>query len=136
MKKKKWQVPLVAIIVACAICYGLIYIPRKIVRIEPSKVSSIKIFDGNTGKSITITSSENINHIIGNLNSITFRTDKLSLGYLGYSFNTTIYKSNGKVYKEFIINSKDTIRKDPFFYRASTKNIDYDYIKDLMEGNL
>lgn len=133
MRNKKWQVPLVAIIIAIVI-YGLTYIPRKIVAIEPSKVSTINIFDGSTGKSIIVTDRENIEHIIGNLNSITFRKDKWSLGYMGYSFNTIIYKSNGTIYKEFIINSTDTIRKDPFFYRDSTKSIDYNYIRNLIKN--
>ena len=55
---------------------------------------------------------------------------------MGYSFRTTIYKANGSVYKTFIINSEDTIRKDPFFYRDSTGSIDYNFIKDLFENNI
>ena len=125
---------MIAIIIAIVICYGLTYIPRKIVTIEPSKVSTINIFDGITGKSIIVTDRENIDHIIRNLNSITFRKDKLSLGYMGYSFNTTIYKSNGTIYKKFIINSTGTIRKDPFFYRDITKSIDYNYIRNLINN--
>ena len=134
MRNKKWKVPLVSFIITIVVCYGLTYIPRKIVAIEPSKVSTINIFDGSTGKSIIVTDRENIDHIIRNLNSITFRKDKLSLGYMGYSLNTTIYKSNGTIYKKFIINSTDTIRKDPFFYRDSTKSIDYNYIRNLINN--
>ncbi len=132
LRKKKRQVLLVAMIIA--ICYGLTYVPRKIVAIESSKVSSIKIFDGNTGRTITITDRESIDHIIDNLKNIKFRKDKWSFGYMGYSFNTTIYKSDGTVYKEFIINSTDTIRRDPFFYRDSAGSIDYEYIKNLINS--
>lgn len=133
MRKKKWRVILL-VIIAIAILYGLTYIPHKIVTIAPSKVSSIKIFDGNTGKSIIITDRGNIEHIISNLNSITFKKDKFSLGHMGYSFKTTIYRDNGAVYKKFIINSTEVIRKDPFFYRDSTKSIDYDYIRSLIDN--
>lgn len=133
-RKKKWRVILLAVIAILIIYYGLTNIPREIVAIAPSEVSSIYIFDGNTGKSITITQRNDIEHIIENLNSIIFRKDKWSLGYMGYSFRTTIYKENGGVYKEFIINSTDTIRNDPFFYRDSTKSIDYNFIRNLIDN--
>lgn len=97
-------------------------------------MSSIDIFDGQTGKSITITNRNDIEHIIENLNSITFRKDKWALGYMGYSLRTTIYKENGGEYRKFIINSIDTIRDDPFFYKDSTKSIDYDFIRNLIDN--
>lgn len=53
---------------------------------------------------------------------------------MGYSLRTTIYKIDGSVYKEFIINSSYTIRKDPFFYRDSSGSVDYDYIKRLIDN--
>jgi len=52
---------------------------------------------------------------------------------MGYSFKTTIYKANGKVYRKFIINSTDTIRNDPFFYKDSLSSIDYAYIRNLIK---
>lgn len=101
--------------------------------IAPSEVSKIEIFDGNTGESITIVNSTDIEHIINNLNVILLKKEKVSLGYMGYSFRTTVYKSNGDVYKKFSINSSDTIRKDPFFYFDSTGSIDYRYIQKLFD---
>jgi hypothetical protein len=111
-------------------------VPSKMVRINPEDVLKIKIFNGNNGKEIVITERSEIDHIINNIKSISFRKGKISIGYMGYSFRTTIYKSNGSVYKTFIINSEDTIRKDPFFYRDSTGSIDYNFIKDLFENNI
>jgi len=64
---------------------------------------------------------------------ILLKKEKVSLGYMGYSFRTTVYKSNGDVYKKFSINSSDTIRKDPFFYFDSTGSIDYRYIQKLFD---
>ncbi|MGV8983790.1 hypothetical protein [Clostridium sp.] len=135
MKIKKKN-GILLVMLAIAICYALTYIPHKIVTISPSEVSKIKIFDGNTGKSIIITERENIDHIIGNLNTIKFIKGQLSLGYKGYSFNTIIFKTNGEVYKQFIINSEGSIRKDPFFYMDSTKSIDYNYIRKLIPYNI
>lgn len=133
-RKKKCWVVLLSFIAILIISYGLISIPRRIVSITPSEVSSIDIFDGHTGKSITITNRNDIEHIIGNLNTITFKKDKWSLGYMGYSLRTTIYKENGGIYKKLIINSIDTLRDDPFFYKDSTKSIDYDFIRNLIDN--
>jgi hypothetical protein len=36
-------------------------------------------------------------------------------------------------WNDFIINSDDTIRKDPFFYTVNKEKIDYDYIKSITE---
>lgn len=40
---------------------------------------------------------------------------------------------DAKVYRNFIINSNSTIRKDPFFYKDNLSSIDYDYIRDLIK---
>lgn len=108
-------------------------VPSSITNIAPSEVSKIEIFDGNTGKAITITAPADIEHIIENLNTVALKKEKISLGTTGYSFRTTIYKSDGNVYKEFIISSSNTIRKDPFFYRDSSGSIDYEYIQKLID---
>jgi hypothetical protein len=133
MKSKKILLGILCVIAAIFIG-GLIWWNREssIMNISSEKVSKIEIFDGGTGKEITITDSANIKQIVDNLNSVSLKKDKLSLGYIGYSFRTTIYKANGNVYKQFMINSNNTIRKAPFFYRDSSESIDYDYLKALM----
>lgn len=136
MKAKKKLIP-VLFVIAILIIGVLIWwnIPSTIISISPSEVSKIEIFDGNTGKAMTITGVADIEHVITNLNEVILKKDKVSLGYIGYSFKTTIYKMDDTVYKKFIINSNDTIRKDPFFYWDSSKSIDYDYIRGLINDN-
>lgn len=121
--------------IAVIIIGGLIWwnAPCSITNIAPSKVSKIEIFNGGTGRSITITDSADIEHIINNLNTISLKKEKISLGYMGCSYITTVYKANGNVYKKFIINSSDTIRKDPFFYQDSSGSIDSEYIHKLFD---
>ncbi|TYQ16765.1 UNVERIFIED_CONTAM: hypothetical protein Cloal_3336 [Acetivibrio alkalicellulosi] len=110
--------------------------PSSIIDIAPSDVSKINFFDGNTGNSITITNPKDIEHIIQNLNMARLKKEKLSIGYMGYSYKTTIYKINGSVYKELIVNSSDTIRRDPFFYRDNSESIDYKFIQKLFDKNM
>jgi len=125
---------LITILLVILICVWW-FVPSKMSRITPQEVLRIEIFNGNNGQEIAITERSEIEHIVNNINSISFRKSKISIGYMGYSFRTTIYKSNGHVYKTFIINSEDTIRKDPFFYRDSTGSINYNYIKGLFENS-
>ena len=133
MQSKKKIIRLFCV-TAIIIIGGLVWwnVPTSIVNISSSEVSGIVIFDGNTGKETSITDTNEIEHIIGNLNAISIKKEKVSLGYMGYSFRTTIYNTDSAVYKEFIINSNNTIRKDPFFYRDSSGSIDYDYIQELL----
>lgn len=136
MKNKKMLIGICAIFVI--IIGSLIWwnAPCSITDIEPLEVSKIGIFNGNTGKLITITDTTDIEHIIKNLNAVSLKKEKISLGYMGYSYRITVYKANGGVYKKFIINSNDTIRKDPFFYRDNSGSIDYKYIQKLFNKNV
>ncbi len=107
--------------------------PSQIIDIEPSEVSKISVFDGNTGESIAITDSTDIKHIINNLNMVSLKKEKISAGYTGYSYRIIVYNDN--VYEEFYINSNKSIRKDPFFYRDNSGEIDYTYIQELFEND-
>ena len=89
-------------------------IPRQWTRPE---VMEIVVFNGNSGNATHITEKEQIQHIVENLNGVELKRSKPSLGYMGYSFKVTIYLSDGNEagdWNNFIINSDDTIRKDPF----------------------
>lgn len=135
MKSRKKLIRILCVTTVIIIS-GLIWwnVTSSITNIAPSEVSKIEIFDGNTGEITKITDETEIKHIIENLNSVSIKKERISLGYMGYSFRTTIYKSNGVVYKKFIINSSNTIRKDPFFYRDSLNSIDYNYIQELIDN--
>ncbi|MGI2328494.1 hypothetical protein [Planococcus sp. YIM B11945] len=130
---KKRLVIFGAILLAAVLLYSLTYIPRHITNLTPSDISKITVFDGGKGFEVEIKEKADIAHIIQNLNSVTFQKDKPSLGYMGYSFNMTIYNDKGKAVKELIINSADTIRSKGFFYTAKNQAIDYDYIAGFFE---
>ena len=96
----------------------------------------ITVFNGTTGKLTHITDEEEIENIIENLNDVKIKRYKPSVGYSGYSFNMTIYLTDGNEadgWNNFIINSETSVRKDPFFYRVTEGNIDYEYIESITE---
>lgn len=93
-------------------------------------VKFISVFDGNTGKSFYIDKPEEIKYIVENIQNIKMKRDKISLFYSGYSFRMSFCDENEKVVGHFIMNSADTIRRDPFFYRCDGR-LCFDYLKDL-----
>ncbi len=111
-------------------------IPLDLMDLAPDEVAKIVVFNGNTGNTTHITDQEQIQHIIENLNDVEVKRSKPSVGYSGYSFKVTIYLSDGNEagdWNNFIINSDDRIRKDPFFYSVTKGSIDYSYLEDIIE---
>ena len=54
----------------------------------------------------------------------------ISSNYNGFSYVMTFNGTDGKIIDSFIINSEDTIRDDPFFYRCNG-GLCFDYLKSL-----
>ena len=107
-----------------------------LMNLDSNEVVEIVVFNGNTGKETRITDETQIENIINNLNEIKIKRWKPSVGYMGYSFNVTIYLSDGNTasgWNNFVINSSNTIRKDPFFYTVVDGSIDYDYIASIVD---
>ena len=120
-------------IVLFLLLYATTYLPKNLINVRPQNVSKIEIFDGNLGESVTVTEAADLEYIITNLSGIAFRKDNFSFGYLGYRFRVTIYRDDGKKYKELIINSTDVIRYGSFFYTDKTNSIDIDYLSNLFD---
>lgn len=135
MKKK-----IIILLSAMAILFAGIAIwyntPIDLMDLDHNEVMEIVVFNGNSGNTTHIKDKEQIQHIIANLNDVEVKRAKLSVGYSGYSFKVTIYLSDGNEaddWNNFIINSDDSIRKDPFFYSVTKGKIDYNYIEDIIE---
>lgn len=122
----------VLFIIAAAIILIVWYFTPKtfLKRVDASEVISISVFDGNTGKEFIVEDTEEIKQIVENIQAVEMKRDNLSVGYSGYSFRMCFEGQNGKVFDSFIINSPDTIRDDPFFYRCDD-SLCFDYLKDL-----
>lgn len=138
--KKKIAV-IILIIIAIAIGGGLIWYNTAVafVGLNAADVLEIVIFNGNTGETLHISDKNNIEHILSNWNAVTLKRDKISINYSGFSFRTTIYLNDGEQadgWNNFIINSNDTVRKDPFFYKTTDTLIDYKYIETLFDENI
>lgn len=135
MKKKIFVLLSVVLILilGVAVWYN---IPIDLINLDPNEVMEIVVFNGNSGETTHISDEQQIQHIIQNLNDVEVKRSKPSVGYMGYSFKMTIYLSDGNEadgWNNFIINSENTIRKDPFFYSVVSGEIDYDYIESIVK---
>lgn len=134
MKKKMLKIMIpVAVLLAVIILAEAIYLTPKTFAgsIEASDVDHIEVFDGNTGVRFTVGDQEDIRYIVENLRSHPMKRAGISLGYSGWSFRLKFFDSDGnELIRSFIINSEDTIRCDPFFYRCSG-GLCFDYLKSL-----
>lgn len=98
-------------------------------------VSVIRVRDGNNGEVFEITDKESIRYIVESIQGQRFKKDRVSLGYTGTWFHLSFCNEREDVISQFFINSADTVRKEPFFYKTeegALQNI-IDYLERIEE---
>ena len=133
--KKRVLVILAILIGAALIGIAVWWVSPKVFLddVVAERVDRIEVFDGSTGQSFTVTHEEEIAYIVSNIQSIKTKKDELSSGYDGCRFYLNFYDRAGKKLDSFILNSADTIRSDPFFYRAEHGVFCVDFLQALEE---
>jgi len=133
--KKKIALSITVIVVLILAAEGYYSLPKTFGKdVTPSDVDRISVFDGNTGVGFTITNPEDIKYIVENIQGHSMKKEGISLGRMGYGFKIRyIDGRDNDVIPAFILNSDDTIRKDPFFY-VCEEGLCFDYIKDCEEA--
>ena len=130
--KKKVVIPVIAMLVLISLAAIFYFTPKTFGKnVNPSDVNHIEVFDGNTGVGFTIDNPEDIKYIVENIQSHQMKKDEISFGKMGYGLKITCVDDNDKaIIPEIILNSDDTIRKDPFFYKCDG-GLCFDYIKEI-----
>ena len=134
--KKRAAILAAAVMVLLIICAVWYRTPMNLMDLDPDEVLEIVVFNGGTGTVTHIGDTNQIATIIDALNEVTVKRGKPSAGYSGFSFKITIYLSDGNQaddWNNFIINSNDTIQKDPFFYTVAEGSLPYDYIAGIAD---
>lgn len=98
--------------------------------VNADDVASISVFCGSSGKRFTVSNTDEIKYIVGNIKGTPMKRDHISTGYDGFSFRLTFKDPNGNTIDSFIINSDTTVRDDPFFWR-SDGGLCFDFLQDL-----
>ena len=133
MKKRKWPailaIALVLVLAAAAVVW---FSPARFNRLDAAEVESVRLFSGEAGQAVTLTDAD-VAAVCDALGGCTLKPDGLSLGYTGYTLRVTVTHTGGGE-SEFIVNSENLARRDPFFYKAAEGSIDLDYLLSLTEG--
>ena len=127
----KWTWFPIAIMAALAWYYAPVTFLKGV---DPADVDCITLFDGNTGSVSKVDKQKDVTYILENLQSVPVRRTGISILEPGYRFRLTFTDDKGTVIEELIINSEDTIRKDPFFLTTEEGGLCFDYIWDLMDA--
>ncbi|MBS4960681.1 MAG: hypothetical protein KHZ62_07695 [Clostridiales bacterium] len=130
--KKRVIVPLMVILILIVLAAIFYFTPKTFGRnVNPSDVDHINVFDGNTGVGFTIDTPKDIQYIVENIQSHPMKRAGVSICNMGYGLKISYIDGNDKaMIPVFILNSDDTIRKDPFVYQCDG-NLCFDYIKKI-----
>ena len=85
---------------------------------EAGEIHSIQVRNGHNGNMYEISNPDDIQYIVNNIQSQSFEKEGVSLFRMGTWFTLTFCDKEGKIITKFILNSDDTIRKDPLFYKT------------------
>ena len=132
MKKKIFIVASILIfVIICGIIWYMM--PSHFLKsVSEEDIKFIHVFNGNNGSNYTIGDKEQISYIVDNIQNISFKKTGISLGRKGYQYRLTFEDIDGKIVDEFIINSSNTLRNDPFFYRDENNSICAAYISNIL----
>ena len=133
MKKKRilCGIALILILIITVTCFWY-FTPKTFLKgIDNSEIASISVFNGSTGKRMTLEDEEDVNTIVNNIRSAEMKRGKISSNYVGYAFNLTFKDKDGNVIDSFIINSKNVIRDDPFFYKCENGELCFAFLQEL-----
>ncbi len=99
-------------------------------------VALMRIQNGSTGEVLEITDEAVIQAVTTPWQDVSLSREKVSIGYMGYSFRITLYDAQGKPLKglnNFYVNADTVLRKDPFFYTVTSGSLGHATIEALFE---
>lgn len=103
---------------------------------DPADVEKVFLFDGNTGKSATITSREEIDRIVASLQKVPLRRSfdlRALVPSDGIALEFVISKKNSNEKHRFQICSRKDVKK-AFLYHAYQNEFPYEYYKSLCQS--
>ena len=99
---------------------------------DPSEVGRVEVIFGYPGVRF-LEDRTAISAIVESVQNTPVERDGISVQYTGTGPTLIFYGQNGAVLEELTFNSADTLRKDPFFYRAREGELCYDFILEQAE---
>ena len=117
---KKAKIVVGCVVLLFVVC-GLIwwFMPVHFLRaVEPEKVATIMVFNGNNGDEFEITNADDISYILNTIKQITLKKDSFTSG-VDYYYTLTFINEDGEEVDSFGIQNPYIMRKGDAFYRCN-----------------
>lgn len=129
-RKPAFWVTLIAIVTCVIVAIYFMTSPITGMAKNADRVTKITVFDGTSGRELVVTDRDEIDKIVAYVNDMKLQRGKVSLTYSGYHYRITFEPKKGS-WDTFILNSADSVRKDPFFYSVEAETGLYAYLTEL-----
>ena len=127
MKKKIVLYSVLGFLALTIAAFGIwYYTPKTFLNgVSADEVGSIEVFDGSTGKRFVIVCADEIETVVENLQENAAERGKMSVHYDGIGFSLRFLDTDGNLIDALAVNSKETVRDDPFFYHTKSDGFCY-----------
>ena len=129
-RKPAFWVTMIAIVTCVIVAIYFMTSPITGMAKNADRVTKITVFDGTSGRELVVTDRDEIDKIVAYVNDMKLQRGKVSLTYSGYHYRITFEPKKGS-WDTFILNSADSVRKDPFFYSVEAETGLYAYLTEL-----
>ena len=106
--------------------------------IDPQTVCKIEVQSGESGNRFTIEDPIAIAEICHAISTCLTQRDGRSCNHDGFGYHLILRSSDGRVLDTLIINSAQSLRDDPFFYRVTDGALPFGLLceqETLLAGN-
>ena len=139
MRKRGILIAACAVVLLAGIGAGLWYFrPTRLCSAKPGEVSSITVFDGNTGNLREFTSEEEIAELMEKWNGTEIeKSQEITEPISGFKFSVDVVM-NSRERIEFTINSSELVRKTDgskdYFWTVTKGDNGFDYLERALNG--
>lgn len=140
--KKSVLIPLtiisVIIIILCIVCivFYLLGDEKSEIRVSDfsQSASHITIFDGSTGKGITVYDENDVKYVASDLSNLVYKKTRKEGDTDGFLYSVSIFDSQDNLLWKGTINAENSVVIGKNVYTPSRK-LDIKYIKNLLNSN-
>ena len=129
--KRKLLIGLATILIVIVGIVIYFLVPQKILHTD-EQVAKITLFDGNSGRSATVTDPEEIAYILAMFNDKKFSVTGIAAFRIGFSMRIKYFDEKEKEILHFIAGG-NTIRYRGLFYELQDGSIDYMYLENRVK---
>lgn len=109
---------------------------RTDMNLDIGEAGKIELYSGTDGEMAVITDAEEMEHITGEINAMTFRREEPSADYSGWRYLLKWYDSRDQLMEKVVILSETRIEYEGYFYEGEEDGggIDLTRLDELLDA--